>query len=134
MPRPPQDVTDAELALLRRLWDGGPATIRQLTDDIYPGGGASQYATVQKLLERLEAKHHVTRDRSQSVHVFDATVKRDDLIGRRLKALAEQLCGGAVTPLISTLVRSRPLTDEERRSLRQLIEDLDAKDQRKTRR
>ena len=56
MARTPQDVTDAELAVLQILWDGGAATIRQLTDVLYPGGGTAQYATVQKLLERLEAR------------------------------------------------------------------------------
>ena len=42
MPREPQDVTEAELALLEKLWDAGRASIRQLTDAIYPGGGAAR--------------------------------------------------------------------------------------------
>ena len=46
MARTPQDVTDAELAVLQALWDGGPATIRRLTDVLYPGGGPAQYGTV----------------------------------------------------------------------------------------
>src|SRR5206468_5487882 len=50
------DVPDAELAVLRELWDKGPESIRQLTDALYPGGSDAHYATVQKLLERLEAK------------------------------------------------------------------------------
>ena len=44
------DVTDAELAVLQALWERGTATIRQLTDALYPGGGPAQYGTVQKLL------------------------------------------------------------------------------------
>ena len=55
MARAPQDVTEAELALLRVLWDRGPSTIRQLTEVVYGPGDASSYATVQKLLDRLEA-------------------------------------------------------------------------------
>src|SRR5579864_6317104 len=98
MARPIQDVTDAELAVLQALWDRGSATIRQLTEVIYAHGGASAYATVQKLLERLEVKGCVLRDRSPSVHVFSAAIDRDDLIGRRLQAMAEKLCGGSLTP------------------------------------
>src|SRR6266849_6265789 len=52
MARTPQDVTDTELSILQALWDRQPATIRQLTDRLYPGGGAAHYATVQKLLDR----------------------------------------------------------------------------------
>ena len=51
MAKPPQDVTDAELAVLQVLWSEGPATIRQLTETIYPDSGPGYYATVQKLLE-----------------------------------------------------------------------------------
>src|SRR5262249_8558273 len=100
MPRPPQDVTNAELAVLQVLWEQGPSTIRQLTDRLYPEGRAAQYATVQKLLERLEDKGHVTRDRRPAVHVFAAAVGRDELIGRRLQEVAEKLCGGSWTPLL----------------------------------
>ena len=90
---PPQDITDVELAILQLLWDHGPATIRRLTDALYPQGKASHYATVQKLLERLEAKGFVGRDRTQAVHVFSALLSRDELISRRLQSLAEKLCG-----------------------------------------
>ena len=51
-----QDVTEAELALLQVLWDDGPATIRQLVERVYKQTGTSVYATVQKLLDRLEAE------------------------------------------------------------------------------
>src|SRR5436305_12051868 len=126
MARTLQDVTDAELGVMPDLWEGGPATIRKLTDRLYPAGGVAQYATVQKLLDRLESKGYVRRDRSASVHVFAATVARQDLIGRRLKAIADKLCGGSLTPLLSHLIQSRPLSSAERRSLRLLIEELDA--------
>ncbi len=125
MPRTPHDITEAELAVLEALWDRGPATIRQLTDVLYPDGGAAQYATVQKLLERLEAKESVRRDRSQAVHVFSAVLDRESLIGRRLRAVADQLCGGSLTPLLTHLVQSTRLTSKQRQELRSLIEDLD---------
>lgn len=127
MARSPQDVTDTELALLQALWDGGPATIRQLTDALYPGGGAAQYATVQKLLERLETKHCVHRERTPPAHLFTAAIARDDLIGRRLQDVAEKLCGGSLTPLLTHLVRSKGLTARERQELRDLIDNLDTK-------
>ena len=61
MARIPRDVTERELAVLQALWDAGPTTIRRLTDALYPGGGATHYATVQKLLDRLESKDCVRR-------------------------------------------------------------------------
>jgi predicted transcriptional regulator len=124
MARTPQDVTDAELAVLQLLWDGGPATIRQLTDVLYPGGGAAQYGTVQKLLDRLELKGCVRRDRTPAAHTFAAAIEREDLIGRRLQDMAEKLCGGSLTPLLTHLVRTRRLSARERQELRDLIDEL----------
>jgi len=125
MDRTPQDVTDAELAVLQALWERGPATIRQLTDTLYPEGTEAQYATVQKLLERLEDKHHVHRDRSSHAHRFTALTDRDTLVGHRLRAVAEQLTGGLMAPLLTHLIRAETLTAKERQELRQLIDELE---------
>jgi predicted transcriptional regulator len=123
MGRPAQDITESELGVLRILWDQGTATIRQLTDILYPGGGAALYATVQKLLDRMEAKGYVRRDRSLYVHVFAAGLNRDELIGRRLRSLAETLCDGSLTPLLTHLARAKDLTAEDRMALRTIIEE-----------
>jgi predicted transcriptional regulator len=125
MARISHDVTDAELAVLQALWDEGPATIRRLTDLLYPGGGTAHYATVQKLLDRLEAKGCIRRERRPGAHVFAAAIAREDLIGRRLEDVADKLCGGSLTPLLTHLVRARRLSARERAELRSLIDELD---------
>src|SRR5262245_13082608 len=130
MERDQISVTDAEMAVLQALWDHQPATIRQLTDAVYPDANDAKYATVQKLLERLEEKGHVSRDRSQHAHQFTAMTSRDMLVGRRLRAMAEELTGGLMAPLLSHLVRAETLTPEERRELRDLINGLDKKSKR----
>ena len=128
MGRPAQDITESELTVLRILWDRETATIRQLTDVLYPQGEAAQYATVQKLLDRMEAKGYVRRDRTMFVHVFSSVLDRDELIGRRLRSLAEMLCDGSLTPLLTHLARASDLTDEDRLALRAIVDEpeLDA--------
>jgi BlaI family transcriptional regulator, penicillinase repressor len=126
MGRPAQDITESELAVLRILWDRGPAAIRQLTDILYPGGDVAQYATVQKLLDRMEAKGYVRRDRTLYVHVFSAVLDRDQLIGRRLRSLAEMLCDGSLTPLLTHLARATDLTAKDRLALRAIMDEVDA--------
>src|SRR5262245_29369033 len=119
------DVTDAELAVLQQLWDRGAATIRQLTEAIYPEGTPSLYGTVQKLLERLEAKGCVSRDRNNWPHVFHAIISRDELIGLRLRVMAEKLCGGSLTPLLTHLVEAERLTPQQRQELRSRLDELE---------
>jgi predicted transcriptional regulator len=125
MARTPKDVSDTELALLQRLWGRGPATIRQLTEALYDDVTTAKYATVQKLLERLEGKQLVARERGQPAHQFRASISREELIGDRLEDMAAKLCGGSLTPLLTHLVRAQKLSARDRQALRELIDDLD---------
>ena len=123
MRRSPEDVTRTELAMLHVLWDRGKATRRQVTDALYPQGGTAHYATVQKLLQRLETKGFArhTKD-TRAVLVFSATVGREEFIGLHLRGMAEKLCGGSLTPLLMNLVRTKPLSERELDELQQLID------------
>jgi predicted transcriptional regulator len=134
MARTPLDVTDAELSVLEVLWDKGPSSVRQISDVLYPGGGASKHATVQKLLERLEHDRYVKRDRRGGVQSFAATIDREHLIARRLDRIADRLCGGSLTPLLTHLVKSERLSETELQSLRDLIDELDKAAPRRPRR
>ena len=128
MARRPQDVTDAELEVLRVLWDEGPATIRALAGRLYPGGGTSEYATVQKLLERLEDKAHVAHRTEGRQNVYSARVRREDLVARRLRDTAEKLCDGSLTPLLTHLVSAGRLSRDELLELRRLVDGLSRRD------
>jgi BlaI family penicillinase repressor len=124
MTKAPHDVPEAQLAVLRVLWEHGPATRRRITDELYPGGGPSAYTTVQKLLERLVEKGFVRRDETAEPLTFAAVVSRDELISRRLADVAEQLCSGSFTPLLLNLVNARPLSAEELAQLRAVVRRL----------
>jgi predicted transcriptional regulator len=124
MTRSPCDVPEAELAVLEVLWELGAATRRQVTDRLYPGGGASAYTTVQKLLERLETRTLVARGGEPDRLLFSAVVSRDELISRRLADMADRLCGGSLAPLLLNLVKTRPLSAAELEQLRALVRQL----------
>lgn len=126
VPRGPR-VTDGEWAVLEILWERGHATIRELAGVLYPSGGASEYATVHKFLERLENKECVRRRRHAGVYHFEATVERDDIIGRELTALVDKMGGGSLQPLLTNLVRTRSISTDELRDLLKLVDDLDAR-------
>lgn len=123
-------VTDAELAVLQVLWDRGTATTRDVCNQLNPGGGGtSEYYTIQKLLERLEKRHCVTRDRTQRVHVFSPAIDRETLIEQRLRDVSDSLCDGAVIPMLSGLIRMRQWTADEQEQLKKLLHSVsDPKD------
>ena len=120
----PRDVTDAELEVLQVLWERGPCSRRQIAEALYATVTPAQYATVQKLLERLEAKGCVTKDGRDGPLTFRAALDREGLINRRLLDVADKLCGGAVTPLVMNLVRAKRLSGRELRELQDFLAGL----------
>jgi len=117
-------ITDGELSIVQVLWDRGEATTREITTALYEEVTDPKMASVQKLLERLEAKGCVHRDRSERAHRFRPLVSHDQFLQSRLQALADRLCDGALVPLVTTLLRSKRLSRSERDQLRQLTSDL----------
>lgn len=126
MPR--ERVTEAELSIMRLLWEQREAGIRELTDTLYPDGGNSAYATVQKLLDRLRDKGFVDRRPSGRRNLFRPLVSRSEMIVRRLQETADALCDGALSPLLTHLVEASDLDDEEVGRLRKLVDDLGTND------
>ena len=94
-------------------------------DRLYPGGATAHYATVQKLLERLRSKECVDRSPQGRGHVYQARIARSELIASQLRATADKLCEGSLTPLLTHLARSDELSADELSQLRELVERLD---------
>jgi predicted transcriptional regulator len=128
------NIPESEWVVLQLLWEHGPATVRQLLDVLYPKGGPSEYATVHKLLERLQAKGLVRRDRGEGGYVFEAAVPRDEVIGQQFEALVEKLCNGSLQTLLTNLVKVKRVSADELRELLALVEEMDSPAERRKRR
>src|SRR5262245_34195614 len=114
--------TDAELAILKLLWESEPLSAREIREQLYPQGTPSDHATVQKLLQRLEQKKMVSRDRRSFAHSFRATVTREELAGEQLEALASKLTDGSLVPFILHAVGAKSLSAEERNEIRRILD------------
>jgi predicted transcriptional regulator len=114
-------VTEAELTVLEALWETAGQSARELTQRLYPACTAADVATVHKLVERLEAKGLVVRDRSGRVYRFSAAIPRTKFAGQQLSQLAEKLSGGSLTPLLVHLVENERLSRREFDELRALF-------------
>jgi len=119
-----RDVTEAELNVLQVLWHQGPSTIRAIAEVLEPERVDAYYSTVKKLLERLEAKGFVQREAAGIAFIYEASVARDALVGRRLQEVAETLCEGSLTPLLTQLAQHHDLSKKQQKVLMDLIDDL----------
>jgi predicted transcriptional regulator len=124
MAKPSPTISDAELEVLRSLWEHGPGTIREIGIWLRAHKRRWAYTTVQTLLNRLAAKGYVACDRKGVPHVFRPAVSRDGIVKQRLRAVADQLCEGAASPLVMALVSSHRFSKEEIRQFRQLLDEV----------
>ena len=70
-----QRLTNAEISLMELLWETNPLTARQIRERLYDDSEKSQHGTVQRLLQSLEEKGFVSRDRSLGGAVVFANFK-----------------------------------------------------------
>jgi len=119
------EIGDAELDVLRVLWDEGPSTVREVMTPLHARGRRVAYTTVQTLLNRLELKGFVSSDKSDLAFVFRARLTRDRVRRSRVNSLVGKLYDGAAGPLVLHLIKTRRLSAEEITELQNLIERLD---------
>jgi BlaI family penicillinase repressor len=115
-------LANAELAVMELLWDESGLTARKIRETLYPDASKAQHGTVQRLLQRLEEKGFVSRDKSLPVHIFSAAVSREAYASGQLESLTAKLTGGSIAPLITHLLNEEKITPEEIRRLRSILE------------
>lgn len=106
-------LTNAELAVMELLWESDRLTAREIREKLYPDAAKAQHGTVQRLLQSLEDKGYVERDRTLCIHFFWAAVSRETYAGLQVEALADKLTAGSCAPLITHLIEKKRISPEE---------------------
>jgi predicted transcriptional regulator len=121
------ELGEAELQVLRALWDGGPATVRDVLNLLHSQGRRVAYTTVLTFLTRLEQKGFVKSDKSDLAYVYRAAVTRNQVTKSRLKAVLDQLFDGEAAPLVLQLMKTEKFSSQEIAELQKLVDQLDAR-------
>jgi predicted transcriptional regulator len=111
--------TDAELAILRVLWERGPSTVRQITEIL---GKDTGYTTVLKLLQIMTEKRLVRRDERERTHVYDAAYSEEETQRQLVTDLLDRAFGGSAAKLVLQALADRQATPEELLEIRNLID------------
>jgi BlaI family transcriptional regulator, penicillinase repressor len=119
--KPP--LANSELAIMDQLWKHKQLTARQIREQLYSNASKAQHGTVQKLLQRLEEKEYVSRDRSEFVHTFTATISRKEYAGSQLQELASKLTSGSFAPLITHLVETSKISADDIREIKEILDN-----------
>lgn len=120
-PRP----TDAELELLRVLWENGASTVRAVHEalDAHKGVG---YTTTLKLLQNMTEKGFCVRDDSQRSHIYRAVIKEAPTQRRLVSEFLHKAFGGSSQALVMQVLNSKKASREEIAEIRELLDQMEA--------
>lgn len=117
LPRP----TDAELAILRVLWQRGPSTVRQV-HEVLSRERPAAYTTALKLLQIMAEKGLVERDERDRTHIYRARHGEEQTQRQLVRDLVDRAFGGSATKLVMQALAARRASPEELRDIRKAID------------
>lgn len=123
-PRKKSHPTDAELDVLRVLWERGPATVREVYE-VLSDARDMGYTSILKIMQIMFDKGLVSRDESQRSHVYRARLKRDATQRKLVGVLADKMFDGAMDQLVLQALNTRKLKPDEIAEVRRLLDEMD---------
>ncbi len=116
--------TDAELDILAVLWRRGPATVREIHDEL---GKESGYTTTQKQMQLMIGKGLLLRTEKFGVHVYEAGVPKEKTQERILGDLMTRAFAGSAVDLVMRALAAKPASAGEMSRIREMIAAAKAK-------
>ena len=119
--RPKSDtLTGQELEIMKVIWPRGQATIREVYDELRTRRAVA-YTTVQTMMNILETKGHLTRERGEKANVYTPVRPQQLVVRSMVREFVDRVFDGSARPLLVHLLKEKGLTDRERRELQKML-------------
>jgi predicted transcriptional regulator len=113
--------TDRELAILRILWDKGPATVRQVNEAMNEDEDTG-YTTTLKLMQIMTDKGLLHRDDSQWRHIFRPASSQEKTQGYLVSELLDKAFAGSAEKLVMRVLSAKKVSVEERMRIKEMLD------------
>ena len=123
MARPERaEPTERELDILKILWEIGPAELGQVCAELRKREEVAT-TTVATLLGVMLKKGFVTRAQGARTYLWRPRIKREATCGQLLNRLLDKVFDGSAGLLVSSLLESRELSQDDRRQILSLLQE-----------
>jgi len=124
--------TGAELDILAVLWRLGPATVREVHDELRKDSG---YTTTLKQMQLMLGKGLLQRTERFGAHVYEAGLPREQTQKQIVGDLLNRAFEGSARSLVLGALSAKPASAEDLDEIRRMIDayEKDAKGKGKTR-
>ncbi|MCU0712170.1 MAG: BlaI/MecI/CopY family transcriptional regulator [Pirellula sp.] len=117
-------LSKSEMEIARLLWEIGPATVREIHEEVCKSRQAD-FATIQTFLRRIESKGYATSKLKGRTRIYSAKTRPRTVIRETVDDLIERLFGGETMPLVKHLIEERGIEASEINELRELVDRLE---------
>ena len=115
--------TDAELAILRVLWDCGDCTVREVNEALNESKPTG-YTTTLKIMQIMAGKGLLLRDDSGFRHVFRPAISEEDTQDQIVTGLVDRAFAGSAGKLVMRALSAKKITEDELARIRKLIDEM----------
>jgi len=113
-----------EIEVLRFIGDHHPIKVADVAEFMAQASGQAR-TTILTTMERLREKGHLTRKKLEGVYHYSPQIPKQDFLRGLVKTFVETTLGGSVSPFVSYLSQSGPVSEEELDELKRLVRNLE---------
>ncbi|HEU5069140.1 MAG TPA: BlaI/MecI/CopY family transcriptional regulator [Verrucomicrobiae bacterium] len=120
MPQAPVELTEAEWAVIKAVWETEPCTAPAIQERLHPQT-AWTYSTVRTLMDRMVGKGLLTAVKERHVTLYRSAVTRAQAQRGELLYALKHAFNGALAPMVQCLLETGDVSRDELDKLKQLI-------------
>ena len=124
--RPQETPTEAELEILKILWERGPSTGREVLD-VLVSDRKRAYTSVMSVLNIMANKGQVIRKPHGRAFIYSAKRPREKTLGKMVNSLLGRAFEGSAASLVSQLLDQSKPTPQELDKIRKVIEEYEGR-------
>jgi len=118
--------TAAELEILSVIWELDTATVREV-HEIINARKPTGYTTILKMLQIMNEKGLVERDKTNRAHIYRAKTKQNETGKQMLSDVMQKVFGGSALKLVQQVLETETTTAEDLREIRKMIQEAEKK-------
>lgn len=121
------DISKAEYDVLDALWEGYPATSKEIVERLNKKKNWHD-KTVKTLLGRLVKKQVVQFDKNKRQYLYSPLIARDEYTQKETNNFVSKLFKGKIAPMVAGFANHNALSKQDIDELKELIEKWEQKD------
>ncbi len=122
--------TDAELEILRILWEVGPATVQEVNGLLNQKRESLAQkevglTTTLKMMQLMYQNRMLSRESAGRKHIYQAAVSQEATQKKLLNRLVDTAFGGSATKLVMQALGNKKTSKEDLAEIKKLIDEME---------